>query len=317
MPSKSVKQRNFILHLRSKYKNPKNTPEKYKWIWDDEWLVVDRSKAIVETTTRKKEFLKVQSVIKGLSVLYEVCVDFAKKYNRILIGKQVEIDIALKEALKYIPSKLSEKGFDYKFNYDGGFYCTPTSEKILDDYDIDSSVIRVYFLYCDTIEKNLNLKYPRGFKVNEVYKPLCDITNKNIDHFPVLYIFTDDLDNVVYVSPSIMLYKYVKNEVFKESTQISCTEILKEVLKYLSEKKIRIKEEFNEALLEIKDIGKDIKSILRDKIFIAKPELVEMSTLNGKLESVYQLILTEDKCLYVKVEEDLDGIIRNYKFYLS
>lgn len=114
-----------------------------------------------------------------------------------------------------------------------------------------------------------------------------------------------------------MLYKYVKNEVFKESTQISCTEILKEVLKYLSEKKIRIKEEFNEALLEIKDIEKDIKSILRDKIFIAKPELVEMSTLNGKLEYVYQLILTEDKCLYVKVEEDLDGIIRNYKFYLS
>lgn len=41
MPSKSVKQRNLIFAIRNKYKDKKNTPKKWKWVWGDEWLKVE------------------------------------------------------------------------------------------------------------------------------------------------------------------------------------------------------------------------------------------------------------------------------------
>lgn len=37
MPSSSEKQRKYIFYLRGKYKNKKNTPKKYSFIWDKDW----------------------------------------------------------------------------------------------------------------------------------------------------------------------------------------------------------------------------------------------------------------------------------------
>jgi predicted nucleotidyltransferase len=37
MPVKSKAQQKYIFYLRNKYENKTNTPEKYKWIWKDEW----------------------------------------------------------------------------------------------------------------------------------------------------------------------------------------------------------------------------------------------------------------------------------------
>jgi hypothetical protein len=34
MPSKSRAQQKYVYHLRGKYKTRKDTPEKYKWVWD-------------------------------------------------------------------------------------------------------------------------------------------------------------------------------------------------------------------------------------------------------------------------------------------
>lgn len=41
MPSKSKTQFRYIQSIRSKYKNEKDTPTKYMWVWDDEWTSVD------------------------------------------------------------------------------------------------------------------------------------------------------------------------------------------------------------------------------------------------------------------------------------
>jgi hypothetical protein len=42
MPSVSTKQRKYILYLRGKYKNKSNTPEKDKWVWNDDWLTIKK-----------------------------------------------------------------------------------------------------------------------------------------------------------------------------------------------------------------------------------------------------------------------------------
>lgn len=44
MPSKTEKQRKYVYFLRGKYKTKKDTPEKYKWVWNDEWLKVEEMK---------------------------------------------------------------------------------------------------------------------------------------------------------------------------------------------------------------------------------------------------------------------------------
>lgn len=38
MPSKSKQQYKFILTKRNQYKTKKDTPDKWKWIWDSEWV---------------------------------------------------------------------------------------------------------------------------------------------------------------------------------------------------------------------------------------------------------------------------------------
>jgi len=37
MPATSQAQRGLIFSKRNQYKTKKNTPKKWKWIWDDEW----------------------------------------------------------------------------------------------------------------------------------------------------------------------------------------------------------------------------------------------------------------------------------------
>ena len=41
MPVTSKRQYRFVMSMRSKYNNPLHTPEKNKWIWNDEWDAVD------------------------------------------------------------------------------------------------------------------------------------------------------------------------------------------------------------------------------------------------------------------------------------
>jgi hypothetical protein len=37
MPAKSQAQRGLIFSRRDKYGSKKNTPKKWKWIWDEDW----------------------------------------------------------------------------------------------------------------------------------------------------------------------------------------------------------------------------------------------------------------------------------------
>ena len=46
MPSSSIKQRNYVFYLRGKYKTKSDTPEKWKWVWNDEWLTVKEHKLL-------------------------------------------------------------------------------------------------------------------------------------------------------------------------------------------------------------------------------------------------------------------------------
>ena len=43
MPSKTVKQRNYIFYLRGKYKTKEKTPEKDKWIWEADWNEIEET----------------------------------------------------------------------------------------------------------------------------------------------------------------------------------------------------------------------------------------------------------------------------------
>ena len=43
MPGSSEKQRKYVYFLKGKYKTKEDTPEKYKWVWNDEWLKVEES----------------------------------------------------------------------------------------------------------------------------------------------------------------------------------------------------------------------------------------------------------------------------------
>jgi len=57
MPSKSQKQFKYIMYLRSKYENKKNTPEKDKWIWDSEWTDVKYGDLPKEKTLTTEDLL--------------------------------------------------------------------------------------------------------------------------------------------------------------------------------------------------------------------------------------------------------------------
>ena len=46
MPAKTEKQRRFIFAKRSQYKNKKQTPKKWKWIWGSEWIKLQESKVM-------------------------------------------------------------------------------------------------------------------------------------------------------------------------------------------------------------------------------------------------------------------------------
>jgi hypothetical protein len=43
MPSKTEKQRKYIFYKRSLYKNKKNTPKSWKWIWEKGWNQIKES----------------------------------------------------------------------------------------------------------------------------------------------------------------------------------------------------------------------------------------------------------------------------------
>ena len=60
MPAKSEKQRAMIFARRDRYKTEKNTPKKWKWIWDEGWenkgkLPESTSKIVCESLT---EFIR-------------------------------------------------------------------------------------------------------------------------------------------------------------------------------------------------------------------------------------------------------------------
>jgi hypothetical protein len=41
MPSRSERQRNFIFAKRGEYKTKSDTPEDWKWVWNDEWEKIE------------------------------------------------------------------------------------------------------------------------------------------------------------------------------------------------------------------------------------------------------------------------------------
>lgn len=46
MPAKSKKQLKLIFAIRNKYKNKLKTPEKWKWVWDEEWSHLETPKIL-------------------------------------------------------------------------------------------------------------------------------------------------------------------------------------------------------------------------------------------------------------------------------
>ena len=44
MPSKSVKQRNYIFALRNQYKDIEHTPDDKKWIWETAFNTIEKKK---------------------------------------------------------------------------------------------------------------------------------------------------------------------------------------------------------------------------------------------------------------------------------
>lgn len=42
MPSSTERQKRYVYYLRDKYKDKASTPEKYQWVWNDEWLTVKK-----------------------------------------------------------------------------------------------------------------------------------------------------------------------------------------------------------------------------------------------------------------------------------
>jgi hypothetical protein len=78
MPSKTEKQRRYVYYLRDKYKDKSFTPQKYKWIWNDEWLQI------------KEELMK--------------------PYKRQFIEK-TQFNITNKLLLKYYESMILEESF--------------------------------------------------------------------------------------------------------------------------------------------------------------------------------------------------------------
>src|SRR5512147_2039611 len=64
MPSSSKKQRAYIFYLRGKYKNKENTPEKYKFIWDDEWKKVEETMLQTYKSKYSEEDLKSHEIEK-------------------------------------------------------------------------------------------------------------------------------------------------------------------------------------------------------------------------------------------------------------
>ena len=44
MPSKSVKQRNYIFALRNQYKDIEHTPDNKKWIWETAFNTIEKKK---------------------------------------------------------------------------------------------------------------------------------------------------------------------------------------------------------------------------------------------------------------------------------
>lgn len=56
MPAKSQAQRGLIFGKRNKYKTKKNTPPKWKWIWDDEWENKGKLPERVEENRRIYDF---------------------------------------------------------------------------------------------------------------------------------------------------------------------------------------------------------------------------------------------------------------------
>ena len=42
MPSTSEQQRKLVFAKRGQYKTKADTPDKWKWVWNDDWLTVKK-----------------------------------------------------------------------------------------------------------------------------------------------------------------------------------------------------------------------------------------------------------------------------------
>lgn len=46
MPSSSEQQRKLVFAKRGQYKTKSDTPDKWKWVWNDDWLTVKQESSL-------------------------------------------------------------------------------------------------------------------------------------------------------------------------------------------------------------------------------------------------------------------------------
>jgi len=101
MPSNSIKQRNYVFYLRGKYKNKSDTPEKYKWVWDDEWLKIKKEKCIktIEEAMKdnSEQYLKYWKIVE---TLFNNIDDFDIKKGIASTSVKLPLDV-IKGCVKY------------------------------------------------------------------------------------------------------------------------------------------------------------------------------------------------------------------------
>lgn len=180
MPVKSQKQAKYIYHLRGKYKDKAHTPEKYKWVWGDEWVdgvdIKSLPKEIGEDVKKLNEdrFLKKgfyfsslstgDKIKKGSKEYTIVSVGADDAYIKDSNGKQVLIK-SLKGfepiKIKSLNEDVSQKEFANKLkNQFGGIYrIKGWNIQIKNPNDSAENIMK----FIDDLNNNEGLGYKRFF----------------------------------------------------------------------------------------------------------------------------------------------------------
>jgi len=321
MPSKSDKQRRFILHLRDKYKTKKNTPEKYKWIWDDDWLKVEK--------TLKEKVYPFELLLKMANTIYSDAVEISKTINKIVAR---DGSVSLKKILETFNKQLENKGITAKINYKtitiNDFNLNSIKDEklksiLIDEYEslVD---LTIHLFYSETIEQHIASK---GYKIEnksyldrEIYPLIYD--PKNINILPFLHVYSIG-DKIFYSAPTIRGFKNLKEIGLAKKESV----LRKNQINILKEMLFTFKDITFNDIDDVYDFLEDIRSqknnLIKEsannyQILIIECEL--QSILKDKDQNTRKVFLIasdENKKLFLTIKENKNMEIESFKFFIS